>query len=288
MNILLTGAKCQLGAEIKKRSAFFPEGRSHFFDLPEIDFLKPEKLEKIICDNEITCIINCAAYASVDKAEEETEMAYMINAYALKNLTYYVNRYKLIFVHISSSLVFDGLSNRPYIETDAPAPLNHYGKSKLQGEQIIRTMCPEALIIRTSWLYSSGAQNFVQTIRSLAKMRTHIKMSYDQIGSPTWAGDLAAAILTILNDPQTGISKKGIYHYSNEGIASLYDFAYEIINLSRLDCKLYPVRTKDYPSPAKRPYYSVMSKEKIKSDFGLIIPHWQKSLKKCIEEIKLF
>ena len=285
MNILLTGSNSQLGSEIRKRLVGYPWWNVYFFDFSDFDVLKSEGLEEIICEKEISCIINCLAYSSVDQTEENIDVAYKVNTYALKDLAFYVNRYKLKFIHISTNLVFDGLSNKPYIESDFTNPLNSYGKSWLQGEHIIQAMCPDSLIIRTSWLYSSDSTNFVQTIRSLAKMKAPIKMSYDQIGSPTWAGDLAAAILTILEDPQTGISKKGIYHYSNEGVASLYDFAYEIIKLSGFDCTLYPVRTTDYPPSVKTPYYSIMSKEKIKSDFRLIIPYWQKSLKKCIEEM---
>ena len=285
MNILVTGANGQLGSEIRKRATAYPQWNFFFFDLPELNLLKPDTLEGTIRRNQISCVINCAAYTSVDEAERHPAHAYEVNAYALKNLARCVNQYQLKLIHISTNLVFDGLSGKPYQETDPAHPVNQYGKSKLAGERIIRVICPNALIIRTSWLYSSFPRNCVHTIWALARMKACLRIVSDLLDSPTWAGDLANTILLMLDDPQTGVTKTGIYHYANEGIVSYYDFAREIVRLSGMDCPIEHLSSGDYLTPAPRPAFSALNTLKIRTDYGLNIPHWKKSLKLCFEEV---
>ena len=285
MNILVTGANGQLGSEIRKREHSFPQWNFYFFDLPELNLLNPIKLEQIIFENKISCVINCAAYTAVDLAEKEVDKAFQINAYALKDLAYCINHYHLKFIHISTDFVFDGLSNEPYLETDVAVPLNQFGKSKLEGEYIVQDLCPNALILRVSRLYSSDPRNSVHTIWVLSRAKAYLRIFCDQISCPTWAGDLASTILTILKDPQTGITKKGIYHFANEGIASCYDFVKEIIGYPGLKCEISPVLSTDFPTPAKRPKFSALNTEKIRQDYGIFIPHWKESLKECINEM---
>jgi dTDP-4-dehydrorhamnose reductase len=230
-------------------------------------------------------IINCAAYTAVDKAEFEENTAFLINSKAVEFLSKVSARHGSLMVHISTDYVFDGKAYYPYSETINVNPLSVYGRSKYEGEQAIHHYAAKALIIRTSWLYSEFGNNFVKTIRKYAKERDFLNIVYDQIGTPTYARDLAEIILKIL--PET-ISQSGVqvFHYSNEGVTSWYDFAKAIVDFSRIECKINPILSKEYPQAATRPMYSVLDKSKIKEMFSLEIPYWKDSLQECIDRLK--
>ncbi|MBI5454290.1 MAG: dTDP-4-dehydrorhamnose reductase, partial [Deltaproteobacteria bacterium] len=236
------------------------------------------------------CIINTAAYTKVDLAEKERERAFAVNRDGARNLARAASAVGAPLVHISTDFVFDGRKPTPYIEEDPTGPLSVYGESKLAGEEEILKILPEHYIIRTSWLYGARGSNFVKTILRLANDRDAIRVVYDQAGTPTWTGDLAEAVVTVVDAIEAGTLDYGIYNYSNEGVASWYDFAEAVVEESRrmgatLKCRtIEPVRTSEYPTPAKRPAYSVLDKQKIKKTFGVRIPHWRASLVKMLEE----
>lgn len=285
MIILVTGSNGQLGNEIRKRESLLDGAKFIYADLPELDITNKAQLEAFIGKNKITAIINCAAYTAVDKAESDEQTAALVNVTGPENLALLANHYQLTYIHISTDFVFDGQHYLPYKETDQPHPLSVYGQTKRDGEIKVLENCPSALILRTSWLYSVHGTNFVKTMQRLGKERESLNVIFDQTGTPTWAGDLAEVILRILADPEAGKTKKGIYHFSNEGVASWYDFAVEIMGLSGISCTINPIETTAYPTPAQRPYYSVLNKNAIKAAFGISIPHWKESLKHCITEM---
>ena len=282
MNILVTGANGQLGTEISERISQYPQWNFLFSDVAELDITNLKAVETYVQQNQIGAIVNCAAYTAVDAAESNKELAHAINATGAKNLASVAAAQKLKYIHTSTDFVFDGKYHLPYKETDLPNPLSVYGSTKYSGEQEVLSVHPAAIIVRTAWLYSAHGGNFVKTMQRLGKEREQLSIIFDQVGTPTWAGDLAAAILEILAQLEQGGTQKGLYHYSNEGLASWYDFAVEIMELSKIKCELLPIETKSYPTPAARPAYSVLNKEKIKTAFHLKIPHWKASLKKCI------
>ncbi len=287
MIILVTGANGQLGNEIRKRESLLDGAKFIYADLPELDITDKNQLEAFIVKNKVTTIVNCAAYTAVDKAESDVHTATLVNVTGPENIAVLANQYRLVYIHISTDFVFDGQNYLPYKETDQPHPLSVYGQTKRDGEIKVLENCSSTLILRTSWLYSVHGTNFVKTMQRLGKERDSLNVIFDQVGTPTWAGDLAEAILQILADPETGKTKRGIYHFSNEGVASWYDLAVEIMSLSGINCTINPIETTAYPTPAKRPYYSVLNKNNIKATFGISIPHWKKSLEYCIEEMKL-
>jgi dTDP-4-dehydrorhamnose reductase len=234
----------------------------------------------------VTHLVNCAGYTAVDKAEDDVEMAYMLNAVAMESLADISAERDIQLVHISTDYVFDGEKNHPYKENDPVAPQTVYGKSKLQGEKALQK-AGTGIIIRTSWLYSSFGHNFVKTILRLAEEKDQLKVVFDQTGCPTYARDLALAIMEMI---RTDTKRKknpqyDIYHYSNQGVCSWFEFAKAITSLAGKQCKMIPVESKDYVTKAKRPRYSVMSKEKITDEYHLLIPHWRESLKNCINEL---
>ncbi|MEI6865495.1 dTDP-4-dehydrorhamnose reductase [Flavicella sp.] len=286
MKILVTGANGQLGSEIKERQEDFPNWNFLFCDVSELDITNLEAVESFVSKNEISAIVNCAAYTAVDLAETNIECCEAVNVMGAKNLAIVADKNKIKYIHTSTDFVFDGHHYLPYKEKDCPNPMTVYGRTKLQGEQEVLNKCPKSIVIRTAWLYSSYGGNFVKTMQRLGREREQLNVIFDQVGTPTWAGDLAGVILEIIRELEKGGSQKGLYHYSNEGLASWYDFAVEIMELSNLDCKVLPIETKEYPTPAPRPAYSVLNKSKIKNDFGLEIPHWKQSLKKCILAIQ--
>ncbi|EAL0984927.1 dTDP-4-dehydrorhamnose reductase, partial [Campylobacter coli] len=242
-------------------------------------------LEYFIDKYKFDYIINCAAYTDVNLAEVKQKEAYMLNYNSVENIADLTKKYNLTFIHISTDYVFDGKSCTPYKENDKTKPLNVYGKSKLRGEQVIVDINPKnTIVIRTSWLYSNYKGNFVHTVRNLGKKKGEINVVYDQIGTPTYARDLAEVILNIL--PYIQNDKPEIYHYSNEGIASWYDFAKEIMKLSQLGCNIKPIESKDFLALAPRPSYSVLNKQKIKEKFHIEIPYWRDSLEKCISMLQ--
>ena len=284
MKILVTGSNGQLGMCIRDRVDLYPDFQFTFTDIKELDITNEEKLKSFIENLNPDAIINCAAYNAVDKAEEELGKAFLLNSTAVKNLAKISNDLDIFLIHLSSDFVFDGEKSEPYTELDKPNPLSVYGKSKLEGENQVKQYAKNAIIIRTSWLYSKYGHNFVKTILRFAKERQTLNVVSDQIGTPTYAGDLAEAILQILVQD---IILEGVhlFHYSNEGMASWYDFAKKIIEIENLDCSIKPISTSEYPTTAKRPEYSVLSKEKIKEQFNLSIPNWEDSLKKCLSKM---
>ena len=284
--ILVCGSNGQLGSELKQLEDLCTQYDFIFTDVDELDITERESLFTNLEVIKPDIIINCAAYTAVDKAETEIEDAYLINADAPYFLAEYAKQNHAFLVHISTDYVFDGLKASPYIESDDVNPQTEYGKSKLQGEEsIIDVIKPDGVIIRTSWLYSSTGNNFVKTILRIAKEKEEIKVVDDQIGCPTWAADLAAAIMKII-EQRENISGTHLYLYSNEGICSWFEFAKKIVEYAKIDCKIIPIPTKDYPLPAPRPAYSAMSKDKIIKSFGLRIPHWEGSLKQMLEHLQ--
>ena len=283
LNVLVTGSNGQVGSEIKELSPNYPY---HFFftDRDTLDITNEEAITNFIQENNINTIINCAAYTAVDKAESETELANKINHIAVKNLARLSNEFLIKLIHISTDYVFDGTNFKPYTEDDTVNPQSVYGKTKLDGEKaILEYNLENSIIIRTSWVYSYYGNNFVKTMLRLGKEKESLGVIFDQIGTPTYAKDLAKTILKII--PKIQNSKLSIYHYSNEGAISWYDFAKEIMRMAKLDCKINPIETKEYPTPAKRPYYSVLNKSKIKSTFDIKIPYWKEGLDDCLRKL---
>jgi dTDP-4-dehydrorhamnose reductase len=282
-NILVTGSNGQLGSEI--RAVHSNYNYNFFFtDVSELDITIKDNIKTFIKNNRINVIINCAAYTAVDKAEEDKLLANRVNHLAIKYLSEVAKEMNIQLIHISTDYVFDGKNYRPYQEDDKTDPQNIYGKTKLDAENVLLHINPKnSIIIRTSWIYSSFGANFVKTMLRLGEQKDKLGIIYDQIGTPTYAKDLAKTILEIL--PKIKNSSVEIYHYSNEGVASWYDFAKEIMQISKIDCKIEPIETSEYPTPAKRPYYSVLNKAKIKKQFNLNIPFWKDSLDICIREI---
>ncbi|MCP4178149.1 MAG: dTDP-4-dehydrorhamnose reductase [bacterium] len=285
--ILITGADGQLGKEIQKIGLNYPNFSFIFTDVNELDIVNIKSLKGFFSENKIDFIINCAAYTNVDGAENEISLAEKINIKGPENLAEISNEYNCPLIHISTDYVYGGeVQAVPYKETDLTKPVSFYGKTKLKGEEKVKK-ANEYVIVRTSWLYSSFGNNFVKTMIRLGNERQELNVIFDQIGTPTYAGDLAESLLEIvwkrIENKTSPLS--GVYNFSNEGVCSWYDFAVEIMDFSQIDCKVYSIETKDYPTPAERPHFSVLNKNKIKTDFGIKIPHWRKSLKKCISEI---
>ncbi|MBN1819675.1 MAG: dTDP-4-dehydrorhamnose reductase [Prolixibacteraceae bacterium] len=286
MRILITGAKGQLGNEINALSGDFPQFQIILTDVDELDITNRDSVVDFIMEQNPDFLVNCAAYTAVDKAEDEPEKAKLINAVAPGILAEVCMENDIKLIHTSTDYVFDGTNHKPYIESDEVNPIGIYGKTKLQGELNCSFKNPESVIIRTSWLYSVFGNNFVKTILRLGKEKDILTVISDQVGTPTNAADLAKSILNIIE----GVQKKkifvpGIYHYSNEGVCSWYDFALAIVEMANMNCKVVPIKTEDYKSKAKRPHYSVLNKTKIKTTYQLEIPYWRDSLKSCIESI---
>jgi dTDP-4-dehydrorhamnose reductase len=283
MKILVTGANGQLGSEIQLLAPKYKSWQFVFTDIDKIDLTDFQSVESILTLERPTYIINCAAFTNVDKAESDEKTAALINAEVPKSLAKLSKKIKYRLIHISTDYVFSGQHFLPYNEEDKTKPESIYGKTKLQGELNVLNQT-DAIIIRTSWLYSKFGNNFVKTMLRLGAEKEKLGVVFDQIGSPTNAADLAKAILTIFTYTEEDQSwKSGIYHFSNEGVASWYDFAVEIMKLGKRKCSVYPILTKEYPLPASRPAYSVLNKNKIKNTFNLTIPHWNDSLKEVVE-----
>ncbi|MBL7972093.1 MAG: dTDP-4-dehydrorhamnose reductase [Prolixibacteraceae bacterium] len=280
IKILVTGANGQLGSEIGKISGEFPDVEFAFTDVAELDITNPENVAAFLSGFRPDFIVNCAAYTAVDKAETDISTATLLNATAVGILAQQSAKVGCKMIHISTDYVFDGNGPRPYREDDEVDPQSVYGKTKLEGELLCQKYNPESLIIRTSWLYSAFGSNFVKTMVRLGAERSELGVIADQIGTPTNAADLARAILSVISSVASGETRftPGVYHYSNEGVASWYDFTKAIFDITGTKCTVKPIATEDYPSPVKRPPYSVMNKSKIKLIFGLQIPHWRDSL----------
>lgn len=280
MKILITGSNGQLGTEMRNiLETEFP-GRSIYTDVAELDITDAKSVSDFIQQNEITHIVNCAAYTAVDKAEEDKALCAAINIDAVRNLASAAESFGTKIIHISTDYVFDGTAHRPYKESDKVNPISHYGTTKRLGETALLALAPNSIIIRTAWLYSPYGKNFVKTMISLGHELPTLNVVSDQIGTPTYAADLARAIYTILRSPQW---IAGIYHFSNEGACSWYDFTKAIHRICGIkNCQVSPIATEDYPTAATRPSYSILDKSKIKATFGIVIPHWEESLEKCI------
>lgn len=282
MKILVTGANGQLGRSMRKISGEYPQHEFLFTDMPEMDITEKAGIEVFVRENGVQAIVNCAAYTAVDRAETEIELADKINVLGTKVLGEVAKMFSIPLIHISTDYVFCGEGCHPLKETDATAPTGVYGKTKLEGEKALESTACDAAIIRTAWLYSEFGGNFVKTMLRLAGERDALNVVYDQVGSPTYATDLARALMMVLNNGVQGLS---IYHFSNEGAISWYDFAKAIFEESGDEISVSPIESDKYPSPTKRPAYSVLSKEKIK-EAGVTVPYWKDSLKECIRILK--
>jgi len=282
-NIVVFGASGQLGNCLKKVAEEKGIDEIYFPHESEANILDKDAIKAIFEKYKPAYAINCAAYTAVDKAEDELDLARKINKTGAENLAEACKAYQTVFVHISTDFVFKGDTPNPLVEDDITEPISVYGLTKLEGEQDIIRIMEEYFILRTSWLYSEFGNNFVKTMLKLGAERDMLKIIADQAGTPTYGIDLAACILEIIT---SGSKAYGIYHYSNEGVTSWYDFAKGIFDLSGTDVKLLPIRTAEYPTKATRPAYSVMDKTKIKTTFGIEIPYWRDSLAVCIERLK--
>ena len=285
MNILVTGANGQLGSEIRVLSANYPGYVFYLADSAALDVTNASQLEEFLLKSNINSIINCAAYTAVDKAEAEKEVAYAVNSTAVGLLTGLAVKNDLQLIHISTDYVFNGRGDQPYLPNDEVDPVNYYGESKREGEKhMLQSALKNSLIIRTSWLYSSFGKNFVKSIMRLAKAQDTLAVIDDQVGSPTYAQDLARFILEkALHFKSDAV---GVYQYRNEGVCSWYDFAKAIVDLTGLNCQIRPITSQEYATIAKRPFYSVMSTYSLKSDFNTDIPYWRDSLKSCLNFLK--
>ena len=289
MNILITGTNGQLGNEMRVLSAQHTQHTYFFTDIAELDITSREAVAQFVTDNVIDIIVNCAAYTNVDKAETDEDIAHKINALAVENLGLSGAR----VIHISTDYVFSGEACVPYAETDPVAPRTAYGRTKREGEVLLQAVCPESIIIRTAWLYSTFGNNFVKTMLRLGQERESLGVVFDQIGSPTYAADLAVAIFAAINAP---VWQAGVYHFTNEGVCSWYDFTHEIFARAQSSlnkeaaekvaaCQLRSILSSEYQYQTPRPHYSVLNKAKIKRTFGIAIPHWTDALQVCLEKL---
>ena len=281
--VLVTGANGQLGTSIRCLSGAYNRFQFLFTDVDTLDICKEESVDAFIQTHPVDYILNCAAYTAVDKAEENLELCEQINRDAVANLARAAQKCQAKVIHVSTDYVFDGTAHVPYREDEDTCPNSVYGVTKLGGEQEAFKYCPETMVIRTAWLYSSFGNNFVKTMMRLGKGKDTLGVIFDQIGTPTYANDLAATIFAII---QRGIVP-GIYHFSNEGVCSWYDFTLAIHRLAGITtCRVNPLHTDEYPAKASRPHYSVLDKTKIKQTYGITIPHWEESLARCIAQLK--
>lgn len=282
-NILVTGANGQLGNEMRRVAT--TSGDNYIFtDVAELDITDYEAILSVVKEKEVDVIVNCAAYTNVDKAEDDFELANILNNKAVGYLAKAASEVNASLIHISTDYVFNGSGHTPYSETCETAPIGVYGQTKLDGETAVIESGCNYIIIRTSWLYSQWGGNFVKTMQRLTEERDKLTVIFDQIGTPTYAGDLADAIGAIISDNK--LDRQGVYHYSNEGVCSWYDFAYEVCALSGNSCDIEPIHSYDFPSKVTRPHYSVLDKTKFKESFDVKIPYWKTSLIKCINELK--
>ena len=282
-NILVTGSNGQVGSEIKELSQDYSYN-FFFTDRNNIDITSKDSIKEFCQTNSINVIINCAAYTAVDKAQSDIENADLVNRKAVKKLSIIAKELNIKLIHISTDYVFDGKNFKPYVEEFQTNPQSVYGKTKLDGENELLDINPlNSIIIRTSWVYSYYGNNFVKTMLRLGKEKEELGVIFDQIGTPTYAKDLAKTILDII--PQIENSKVEIYNYSNEGVLSWYDFAKEIMKMAKLNCKVKAIETYQYPTPAIRPHFSLLNKSKIKSKFNLEIPYWKDGLDDCLKRL---
>ena len=292
-NILITGANGQLGNEMRVLSVENPEYTYFFTDVAELDICNEQAVSDFVKANNIHVIVNCAAYTAVDNAEDNVELCTKLNADAVGYLAKAAEGNGAEFIQISTDYVFDGTAHIPYQETEPTCPNSVYGSTKLAGEQNALTLCSRSMVIRTAWLYSTFGNNFVKTMLRLGQERESLGVVFDQIGSPTYAADLAMAICSIINAP---VWQAGVYHFTNEGVCSWYDFTHEIFARAQsllpndaaqkiAQCHLRPILSSEYQYQTPRPHYSVLNKSKIKQTFGIAIPHWTEALQVCLEKL---
>ena len=283
--ILVTGCRGQLGSELQKLAPAYDETCVfHFTDVDELDITDRQAVYDYIESHSISIVVNCAAFTAVDRAESEPELCDLLNNVAPGYLAEAVESVGGTMIQVSTDYVFDGCGHRPYLEDDPTNPQTVYGRTKLEGEEAVIRTCAGSMVVRTAWLYSTFGNNFVKTMLRLGKERETLGVVFDQVGSPTYARDLAAFILTAIDK---GIVP-GVYHYTNEGVCSWYDFTraiHRIAGIEEKNCKVSPIHTEDYPVPAPRPHYSVLDKQKVKDTYGIDIPWWEDSLKDCLKEL---
>ncbi|MDD4431082.1 MAG: dTDP-4-dehydrorhamnose reductase [Bacteroidales bacterium] len=283
-SVLVTGANGQLGSEIRLLANQYPQFAFTFTDIQELDLQDSKSIMDCFSQLKPAYLINCAAYTAVDKAENDIDLCYAINSAAVSHLALAAKQHNTTVLHVSTDYVFDGKQSRPYHESDPVCPVSVYGKSKLQGEQALNDICPtSSVIVRTAWLYSAFGNNFVKTMIRLGREKSELRVVSDQWGSPTYAADLAEALIKIILSAEAGHFSPGIYHYSNEGSCSWYEFAQKIHQLAGItSCKIIPVSTAEYPTAAQRPSYSLLDKSKIRGDYGVAVPLWTESLEACL------
>ena len=282
MNILITGCNGQLGNEMQLLEKDHPQHTWYNTDVEELDITNQLAVEQFVAENHIDGIVNCAAYTAVDKAEDNKELATTLNMVAPAYLAAAIEKRGGWIIQISTDYVFNGTKHTPYVETDTPSPDSVYGSTKLAGELGVTKFCKRSMIIRTAWLYSTFGNNFVKTMIRLGKEKPELGVIFDQIGTPTYAHDLASVIMTAI---EQGV-KPGVYHFSNEGVISWYDFTKAIHRLAGITtCHVRPLHTAEYPTPANRPHYSVLDKTKIKQTYGIEVPYWEESLEACIGKL---
>ena len=287
--VLITGSDGQLGKSLFKMRGNYPSLSLIPSDIQDLDITDYKKAKNFLEKGRIDYLINCAAFTAVDKAEKSEETAFNINQLGVKNLASLCKDLKIPLIHISTDYVFSGSGNVPYKESDQTGPLTAYGRSKLAGEKSVMDIGVHGLIIRTSWLYSEYGANFVKSMLRIGNERDNLGVVIDQIGSPTYAEDLATVLLTIINGYQAGdlvVEKARVFHFCNSGICSWYDFATSIMEIARINCTIYPITTEEFPLPAKRPHYSALNTALFRQKFGFEIPHWRTSLISCIEKMK--
>jgi dTDP-4-dehydrorhamnose reductase len=286
MRVAVTGAAGQLGTDLCRRLRAAGH-EAVALTRSDLDLAHPEQVRETISALAPDWVVNCAAYTQVDRAESEAEQAFAVNRDGARALAQAVARTNGRLLQVSTDFVFDGSQSHPYREEDAASPLGVYGRSKWEGEQAVLDRLPEALIVRTAWVHGAHGQNFVKTILRLASERERLTIVDDQVGSPSWTGDIATALVRLMEQQAAGV-----FHYTNEGVASWYDFAWAILEEARglgllvKDCELVPIPTSAYPTPARRPAYSVLSKEKIRACLGTAIPHWREGLQSMMRELK--
>lgn len=283
-NILVTGSNGQLGSELSELAQTYSNYNFHFTDYEELDITDHTAVEAFVKSVNISVIINCAAHTAVDKAETDKELSTKLNHLAVENFAKIAKDNNIRLIHISTDYVFDGNNYMPYVENDETNPQSVYGNTKLEGEQALQRINPaNSIIIRTSWVYSSFGNNFAKTMLRLASERDELGVIVDQIGTPTYARDLAKVILEII--PKLNSKKVEVYHYSNLGVCSWYDFAKAIFDLKGINITVNAIETAQYPTAAKRPFYSVLNKKKIENKFQIEIPYWRDSLKECLQKL---
>ncbi len=288
IKILVTGGYGQLGRSIHSIAKHYENIEIDFTDVSDLNICNIDEIREYIKNKEFKYIVNCAAYTAVDKAEQDQTAARKLNAEAVKNIGIVSAENQITVIHISTDYVFDGKQYKPYNEDDLAIPESYYGETKLLGEKFLFENQSKSIVLRTSWLYSEFGNNFVKTMINLGENKEELGIVFDQIGSPTYAVDLGKAILTIIEkvEKDPDLFSPGIYHYSNEGVCSWYDFTTNIHQMMGINCKLSPIESKDFPTAAPRPFYSVLNKSKIKSIYNLTVPYWKDSLEECLKKLK--